>query len=196
MLAPREPWPEDWHDDMQRGLAVIARAASDSLSRFTTGLTRALRQASLPPRRDTVNVPETGPADCRCRERGCRDSRRRGTAVQNTRRSRSARSRLLINSRAQRLGCGAADRGARHGPGWKHDGPRLRASGSTTRGVGADQRRRTCSCRSSRPSPGGSGNRARPQPSESPSAARAARSRSEKTAPTAAAAADLPSPTV
>ena len=54
MLA-RDTMPEDWHDDMQRGLAVIA-ARSDSLSRFTTAYARL---AKLPaPRRDTVNVPE------------------------------------------------------------------------------------------------------------------------------------------
>jgi two-component system nitrogen regulation sensor histidine kinase NtrY len=46
--------PEDWHQDMQRGLAVIA-ARSDSLSRFTTAYARL---AKLPaPRRDTVNMP-------------------------------------------------------------------------------------------------------------------------------------------
>jgi nitrogen fixation/metabolism regulation signal transduction histidine kinase len=54
MLA-RETMPDDWHEDMQRGLAVIA-ARSDSLSRFTTAYARL---AKLPaPRRDTVNVPD------------------------------------------------------------------------------------------------------------------------------------------
>ncbi len=38
MLA-RDPMPADWHDDMRRGLAVIA-ARSDSLSRFTTAYAR------------------------------------------------------------------------------------------------------------------------------------------------------------
>jgi signal transduction histidine kinase len=46
--------PDDWNDDMRRGLAVIA-ARSDSLSRFTTAYARL---AKLPaPRRDGVNVP-------------------------------------------------------------------------------------------------------------------------------------------
>jgi two-component system nitrogen regulation sensor histidine kinase NtrY len=54
MLA-REEMPEDWNDDMRRGLAVIA-ARSDSLSRFTTAYARL---AKLPaPRLDSVHVPE------------------------------------------------------------------------------------------------------------------------------------------
>jgi two-component system, NtrC family, nitrogen regulation sensor histidine kinase NtrY len=53
MLA-REHVPEDWNEDMRRGLAVIA-ARSDSLSRFTTAYARL---AKLPaPRVDSVNVP-------------------------------------------------------------------------------------------------------------------------------------------
>jgi two-component system nitrogen regulation sensor histidine kinase NtrY len=52
MLA-REHVPDDWNEDMRRGLAVIA-ARSDSLSRFTTGYARL---AKLPaPRLDDVNV--------------------------------------------------------------------------------------------------------------------------------------------
>src|SRR5215510_1416973 len=52
MLA-RDQMPDDWSDDMRRGLAVIA-ARSDSLSRFTTGYARL---AKLPaPRFDAVNV--------------------------------------------------------------------------------------------------------------------------------------------
>jgi len=52
MLA-RDTMPEDWNDDMRRGLAVIA-ARSDALSRFTTAYARL---AKLPaPRIDTVNV--------------------------------------------------------------------------------------------------------------------------------------------
>src|SRR5262247_2769738 len=52
MLA-RDPIPDDWNDDMRRGLAVIA-ARSDSLSRFTTAYARL---AKLPaPRIDSVNV--------------------------------------------------------------------------------------------------------------------------------------------
>ena len=52
MLA-RETMPEDWNEDMRRGLAVIA-ARSDSLSRFTTAYARL---AKLPaPRLDSVNV--------------------------------------------------------------------------------------------------------------------------------------------
>jgi nitrogen fixation/metabolism regulation signal transduction histidine kinase len=52
MLA-RERMPDDWNDDMRRGLAVIA-ARSDSLSRFTTAYARL---AKLPaPRLDAVNV--------------------------------------------------------------------------------------------------------------------------------------------
>jgi nitrogen fixation/metabolism regulation signal transduction histidine kinase len=52
MLA-RDQMPEDWNDDMRKGLAVIA-ARSDSLSRFTTAYARL---AKLPaPRLDTVNV--------------------------------------------------------------------------------------------------------------------------------------------
>ncbi len=52
MLA-REQMPEDWNDDMRKGLAVIA-ARSDSLSRFTTAYARL---AKLPaPRIDSVNV--------------------------------------------------------------------------------------------------------------------------------------------
>jgi nitrogen fixation/metabolism regulation signal transduction histidine kinase len=53
MLA-RDAMPDDWDEDMRRGLAVIA-ARSDSLSRFTTSYARL---AKLPaPRVDTVNVP-------------------------------------------------------------------------------------------------------------------------------------------
>ena len=52
MLA-RDSMPDDWNEDMQRGLAVIA-ARSDSLSRFTTAYARL---AKLPaPRLDTVAV--------------------------------------------------------------------------------------------------------------------------------------------
>src|SRR4051794_37722415 len=52
MLA-REQMPDDWSDDMKRGLAVIA-ARSDSLSRFTTAYARL---AKLPkPRLDAVDV--------------------------------------------------------------------------------------------------------------------------------------------
>ena len=54
MLA-RDAMPDDWNEDMRRGLAVIA-ARSDSLSRFTTAYARL---AKLPaPRVDTVQVPE------------------------------------------------------------------------------------------------------------------------------------------
>jgi nitrogen fixation/metabolism regulation signal transduction histidine kinase len=53
MLA-RDQMPDDWNEDMKRGLAVIA-ARSDSLSRFTTAYARL---AKLPkPRLDAVNVP-------------------------------------------------------------------------------------------------------------------------------------------
>jgi nitrogen fixation/metabolism regulation signal transduction histidine kinase len=52
MLA-REHIPDDWNEDMRRGLAVIA-ARSDSLSRFTTAYARL---AKLPaPRVDSVKV--------------------------------------------------------------------------------------------------------------------------------------------
>ncbi|HWF85725.1 MAG TPA: ATP-binding protein [Vicinamibacterales bacterium] len=52
MLA-RETMPEDWSEDLRRGLAVIA-ARSDSLSRFTTAYARL---AKLPaPRRDSVDL--------------------------------------------------------------------------------------------------------------------------------------------
>jgi two-component system nitrogen regulation sensor histidine kinase NtrY len=52
MLA-REQVPEDWNEDMKRGLAVIA-ARSDSLSRFTTAYARL---AKLPaPRLEAVPV--------------------------------------------------------------------------------------------------------------------------------------------
>jgi PAS domain S-box-containing protein len=52
MLA-RDTMPEDWNEDMRRGLAVIA-ARSDSLSRFTTAYARL---AKLPaPRLDSVNI--------------------------------------------------------------------------------------------------------------------------------------------
>jgi two-component system, NtrC family, nitrogen regulation sensor histidine kinase NtrY len=44
-LLGRTPPPEDWRDDMQRGLAVIASRA-DALSRFTTAYARLAR---LPP---------------------------------------------------------------------------------------------------------------------------------------------------
>jgi nitrogen fixation/metabolism regulation signal transduction histidine kinase len=54
MLA-RDDIPEDWNDDMRRGLAVIA-ARSDALSRFTTAYARL---AKLPaPRLDAVHVPQ------------------------------------------------------------------------------------------------------------------------------------------
>jgi len=50
-ILGREDLPEDWNDDMRRGLAVIA-ARSDSLSRFTTAYARL---AKLPePRLDSV----------------------------------------------------------------------------------------------------------------------------------------------
>ena len=54
MLA-RDAMPDDWNEDMTRGLAVIA-ARADSLSRFTTAYARL---AKLPaPRVNTVKVPE------------------------------------------------------------------------------------------------------------------------------------------
>jgi two-component system, NtrC family, nitrogen regulation sensor histidine kinase NtrY len=52
-ILSRDPVPDDWNDDMRRGLAVIA-ARADSLSRFTTAYARL---AKLPaPRVDSVNV--------------------------------------------------------------------------------------------------------------------------------------------
>jgi two-component system nitrogen regulation sensor histidine kinase NtrY len=52
-MLVRDALPDDWSDDMRRGLAVIA-ARSDSLSRFTTAYARL---AKLPaPRLDTVAV--------------------------------------------------------------------------------------------------------------------------------------------
>jgi signal transduction histidine kinase len=52
MLA-RDTMPDDWSEDMKRGLAVIA-SRSDSLSRFTTAYARL---AKLPaPRLEAVNV--------------------------------------------------------------------------------------------------------------------------------------------
>ena len=52
MLA-RDRMPDDWNDDLRRGLAVIA-ARSDSLSRFTTAYARL---AKLPaPRLESVNL--------------------------------------------------------------------------------------------------------------------------------------------
>jgi two-component system, NtrC family, nitrogen regulation sensor histidine kinase NtrY len=52
MLA-RDAMPDDWNEDMRRGLAVIA-ARSDSLSRFTTAYARL---AKLPaPRLQSVNI--------------------------------------------------------------------------------------------------------------------------------------------
>ncbi len=54
-MLVRDALPEDWNDDMRRGLAVIA-ARSDSLSRFTTAYARL---AKLPaPRLDAVHVAE------------------------------------------------------------------------------------------------------------------------------------------
>jgi two-component system nitrogen regulation sensor histidine kinase NtrY len=41
-LIGREPLPDDWRDDMQRGLAVIA-SRSDALSRFTAAYARLAR---------------------------------------------------------------------------------------------------------------------------------------------------------
>src|SRR5581483_7922181 len=53
-ILGRSDLPEDWNEDMRRGLAVIA-ARSDSLSRFTTAYARL---AKLPaPRLDEVHVP-------------------------------------------------------------------------------------------------------------------------------------------
>jgi signal transduction histidine kinase len=52
-ILSRQDLPDDWNDDMRRGLAVIA-ARSDSLSRFTTAYARL---AKLPaPRVDSVEV--------------------------------------------------------------------------------------------------------------------------------------------
>jgi two-component system, NtrC family, nitrogen regulation sensor histidine kinase NtrY len=52
-IVSRPDLPDDWTDDMRRGLAVIA-ARSDSLSRFTTAYARL---AKLPaPRVDSVDV--------------------------------------------------------------------------------------------------------------------------------------------
>jgi two-component system nitrogen regulation sensor histidine kinase NtrY len=49
-LIGRNPQPEDWRDDMQRGLAIIA-ARADALSRFTTAYARLARlpQPNLQP---------------------------------------------------------------------------------------------------------------------------------------------------
>ena len=52
-MLSREEIPDDWNEDMRKGLAVIA-ARSDSLSRFTTAYARL---AKLPaPRLDSVDV--------------------------------------------------------------------------------------------------------------------------------------------
>ena len=52
-LVARDELPPDWHDDMKRGLAIIA-ARSDALSRFTTAYARL---AKLPaPRKEPVDV--------------------------------------------------------------------------------------------------------------------------------------------
>jgi len=52
-LVARDEMPPDWHDDMKRGLAIIA-ARSDALSRFTTAYARL---AKLPaPRKQTADV--------------------------------------------------------------------------------------------------------------------------------------------
>jgi nitrogen fixation/metabolism regulation signal transduction histidine kinase len=51
-IIDREPPPDDWRDDVQRGLAVIA-SRSDSLSRFTSAYARL---AKLPP-------PKVSPLD-------------------------------------------------------------------------------------------------------------------------------------
>ena len=49
-LIGRDPLPEDWRDDMQRGLAIIA-SRSDALSRFTAAYARLARlpQPNLQP---------------------------------------------------------------------------------------------------------------------------------------------------
>ena len=53
-ILSRETMPEDWNEDMRRGLAVIG-SRSDSLSRFTTAYARL---AKLPaPRVDAVHIP-------------------------------------------------------------------------------------------------------------------------------------------
>src|SRR5207253_625325 len=52
-ILARDRLPQDWSDDMRRGLAVLA-ARSDALSRFTTAYARL---AKLPaPRLSSVNV--------------------------------------------------------------------------------------------------------------------------------------------
>src|SRR5262249_7249491 len=54
-LLAQSPLPDDWHEDMHRGLTVIGTRA-DSLSRFTTAYARL---AKLPaPRAAPVNVSE------------------------------------------------------------------------------------------------------------------------------------------
>jgi two-component system nitrogen regulation sensor histidine kinase NtrY len=56
-LIGRTPLPEDWHEDMQRGLAIIA-ARSDALSRFTAAYARLARlpQPDMQPVRFTPLV--------------------------------------------------------------------------------------------------------------------------------------------
>ena len=52
-LVARDAMPDDWQDDMKRGLAIIA-ARSDALSRFTTAYARL---AKLPaPRKEPLDV--------------------------------------------------------------------------------------------------------------------------------------------
>jgi len=51
-LLARNPPPEDWRDDMQRGLAIVASRA-DALSRFTSAYARLARLPS--PTRTTVH---------------------------------------------------------------------------------------------------------------------------------------------
>ncbi len=52
-LVARDELPSDWHEDMKRGLAIIA-ARSDALSRFTTAYARL---AKLPaPRKEPLDV--------------------------------------------------------------------------------------------------------------------------------------------
>ena len=118
------------HDDMKRGLAVIA-ARSDSLSRFTTAYARL---AKLPaPRLDTVNVPEL------VRRIAGVETRlpihvADGPDVADSRRSRSARA-AADQPRAQRRRRGAADRRRRDGR-LEARGPHASSCGSTMKAPG------------------------------------------------------------
>ena len=166
LAAPRERTPpDDWREDAERGLAVIASRA-EALSRFTGAYARLAKLP--PPRFARVELAGAGRS-----HRGARDARpvrSRRTADRDLGRPRPARA-AADQSRAQRRRRGSRDPRRRHGRWWAANGPPVEIA-VDDEGPGL-RTRRISSCRSSRrnrrdPASGSSCHGRSPKPTAAP----------------------------